>query len=138
MLNVVTGFLDMQAMYVDEQKFGNCYVLRPDSPTMTREQSRTPLHHTHGDLTSLAPHERLSELPVVPREKTIFCLSLDIWEYYIIRLWYLFKASVSASLLWEHSCWGKGECFLIFQEDWKSRVPYSAFVNTPKNALCYG
>ena len=37
---------------------------------MTREQSRTPLHHTHGDLTSLAPHERLSELPVVPREKS--------------------------------------------------------------------
>ena len=30
----------------------------------------TPLHHTHGDLTSLAPHERLSELPVVPREKS--------------------------------------------------------------------
>ena len=28
------------------------------------------LHHTHGDLTSLAPHERLSELPVVPREKS--------------------------------------------------------------------
>ena len=25
-----------------------------DSPTMTREQSRTPLHHMHGDLTSLA------------------------------------------------------------------------------------
>ena len=36
----------------------------------TREQSRTPLHHTHGDLTSLAPHEKLSELPVIPREKS--------------------------------------------------------------------
>ena len=40
------------------------------APTMTREQSRTPLLHTHGDLTSLAPHERLSELPVIPREKS--------------------------------------------------------------------
>ena len=45
-------------------------VLRPDSPTMTREQSCTRLHHTHRDLTSLAPHERLSELPVIPREKS--------------------------------------------------------------------
>ena len=35
-----------------------------------REQSRTPLHHSYRDLTSLAPHERLSELPVVPREKS--------------------------------------------------------------------
>ena len=26
--------------------------------------------HTHGDLTSLAPHERLPEILVVPREKT--------------------------------------------------------------------
>ena len=27
-------------------------------------------HHAHGDLTSLAPHERLPEILVVPREKT--------------------------------------------------------------------
>ena len=26
-----------------------------------------PPRHAHGDLTSLAPHERLPELPVVPR-----------------------------------------------------------------------
>ena len=26
--------------------------------------------HAHGDLTSLAPHERLPEILVVPREKT--------------------------------------------------------------------
>ena len=38
----------------------------PWLPLETRAQSRTPLHHTHGDLTSLAPHERLSEFPVVP------------------------------------------------------------------------
>ena len=35
--------------------------------TMTPEQGRAPL--AHGDLTSLLPHERLPELPVVPREK---------------------------------------------------------------------
>ena len=28
-----------------------------------------PPHHVHGDLTSLAPHERLPELPIVLREK---------------------------------------------------------------------
>ena len=26
--------------------------------------------HSHGDLTSLAPHERLPELPIIPREKS--------------------------------------------------------------------
>ena len=36
---------------------------------MTREPGRAPPRHAHGDLTSLAPHERLPELPVVPREK---------------------------------------------------------------------
>ena len=29
-----------------------------------------PPRHAHGDLTSLAPHERLPEILVVPREKT--------------------------------------------------------------------
>ena len=28
------------------------------------------VRHAHGDLTSLAPHERLPEILVVPREKT--------------------------------------------------------------------
>ena len=32
-----------------------------------------PPHHTHRHLTFLAPHERLPELPVVPREKTHNC-----------------------------------------------------------------
>ena len=32
--------------------------------------SPTVFHHAHGDLTSLAPHERLPEILVVPREKT--------------------------------------------------------------------
>ena len=29
-----------------------------------------PPRHSHGDLSSLAPHERLPELPVIPREKS--------------------------------------------------------------------
>ena len=37
---------------------------------MTREPGRAPPRHAHGDLTSLAPHERLPEILVVPREKT--------------------------------------------------------------------
>src|SRR5574342_960472 len=45
------------------------HVSRPDSPTMTREQLRAPPRHSHGDPTSLAPHERLTDLAVVPREK---------------------------------------------------------------------
>src|SRR5574342_266221 len=45
------------------------HVSRPDSPTMAREQCRAPLRHSHGDPTSLAPHERLTDLAVVPREK---------------------------------------------------------------------
>ena len=35
-----------------------------------REAGRAPPRHAHGDLTSLAPHERLPEILVVPREKT--------------------------------------------------------------------
>ena len=30
---------------------------------------RAPPRHSHGDPTSLAPHERLTDLAVVPREK---------------------------------------------------------------------
>ena len=33
------------------------------------KEAGTP-RHAHGDLTSLAPHERLPEILVVPREKT--------------------------------------------------------------------
>ena len=33
-------------------------------------RERAPPRHAHGDLTSLAPHERLPEILVVPREKT--------------------------------------------------------------------
>ena len=36
----------------------------------TREPGRAPPRHAHADLTSLAPHERLPEILVVPREKT--------------------------------------------------------------------
>ena len=32
--------------------------------------SGAPPRHAHGDLTSLAPHERLPEILIVPREKT--------------------------------------------------------------------
>ena len=37
---------------------------------MTREPGRAPPRHAHGDLTSLAPHERLPEILVVSWEKT--------------------------------------------------------------------
>ena len=37
-------------------------------PPVTREPGRAPPRHAHGDLTSLAPHERLPEILVVPRE----------------------------------------------------------------------
>ena len=37
---------------------------------VTREPGRAPPCHAHGDLTALAPHERLPEILVVPREKT--------------------------------------------------------------------
>ena len=33
-------------------------------------EGKLPPRHAHGDLTSLAPHERLPEILVVPREKT--------------------------------------------------------------------
>ena len=33
------------------------------------EPGRAPPRHAHGDLTSVAPHETLPELPVVPRVK---------------------------------------------------------------------
>ena len=36
----------------------------------TRLSNCAPPRHAHGDLTSLAPHERLPEILVVPREKT--------------------------------------------------------------------
>ena len=36
-----------------------------------------PPRHAHGDLTSLAPHERLPEILVVPREKTARALQLE-------------------------------------------------------------
>ena len=43
--------------------------VRPDSPTVTREQCRAPPHNSNGDWTSLEPHKRLPEFPAVTREK---------------------------------------------------------------------
>ena len=50
-----------------------------ESPSSTRLKARFPYHdsramtrpprHSHGDPTSLAPHERLTDLAIVPREK---------------------------------------------------------------------
>ena len=42
------------------------------NPLQTEKGSRPSCRprHAHGDLTSLAPHERLPEILVVPREKT--------------------------------------------------------------------
>src|SRR5574342_622480 len=37
--------------------------------TRTATSIRAPPRHSHGDPTSLAPHERLTDLAVVPREK---------------------------------------------------------------------
>ena len=51
-----------------------------ERPSSTRLEARFPYHdsramtrsprHSHGDPTSLAPHERLTDLAVVPREKS--------------------------------------------------------------------
>ena len=41
------------------------------SPPVTREPGRAPPRHAHGDLTPLAPHERLPEILVVPRASTL-------------------------------------------------------------------
>ena len=49
------------------QDFGHL-MRRVDSLEKTLMLGR--IGHTHGDLTSLAPHERLPEILVVPREKT--------------------------------------------------------------------
>ena len=43
---------------------------RASSCQAAREPGRAPPRHAHGDLTSLAPHERLPEILVVPREKS--------------------------------------------------------------------
>ena len=45
---------------------------------MTREPGRAPPRHAHGDLTSLAPHERLSEILVVPNQSILKEISLEI------------------------------------------------------------
>ena len=37
--------------------------------TIARTWKHAPPRHSHGDPTSLAPHERLTDLAVVPREK---------------------------------------------------------------------
>ena len=44
--------------------------LRPDSPVVTPEQSRTPPHNSNRELTPLRQHERLPEFPVVPGEES--------------------------------------------------------------------
>ena len=56
---------------------GVIHCLRQRAPRLLRGASRfygsssgAPPRHAHGDLTSLAPHERLPEILVVPREKT--------------------------------------------------------------------
>ena len=41
----------------------------PISPTTNIPYARAPPRHSHGDPTSLVPHERLTDLAVVPREK---------------------------------------------------------------------
>ena len=45
------------------------HVFRPDSPPMIQEQCRALPCNSNGDWTSLGPHKRLSELPVVTQEK---------------------------------------------------------------------
>ena len=44
--------------------------LKPDSPAVTPEQSRTPPHNSNGDLTALRQQEWLPEFPVVPGEES--------------------------------------------------------------------
>ena len=44
-------------------------VLRPDSTVVTREKCCALRLNSNGDWTSLVPHERLLEFPVITREK---------------------------------------------------------------------
>ena len=43
---------------------------------LVREPGRAPPRHAHGDLTSLAPHERLPEILVVPRQRERDCFNI--------------------------------------------------------------
>ena len=43
-------------------------LLRPDSPTLTLEQCRTPARNSNGEWTALGPQEKLPLSPVVTRE----------------------------------------------------------------------
>ena len=43
--------------------------LEANFPAVTREQCRTPPRNSNGDWTSLGPHDRLPEFPVVTLEK---------------------------------------------------------------------
>ena len=42
---------------------------RTDALKLLRDNTNKSPRHSHGDPTSLAPHERLTDLAVVPREK---------------------------------------------------------------------
>ena len=46
------------------------WTARRSNQSILKEISPGPPRHAHGDLTSLAPHVRLPEILVVPREKT--------------------------------------------------------------------
>ena len=48
-------------------------------------------YHAHGDLTSLAPHERLPEILVVPREKTPTGAASDPVQLGTIRKAWVYK-----------------------------------------------
>ena len=39
-------------------------------PWVKSQDVKHPPHHAHGDMNSLAPHEGLPEVLVMPREKT--------------------------------------------------------------------
>ena len=60
---------------------------------MTREPGRAPPRHAHGDLTSLAPHERLPEILVAPSASQLLAFSrgkeqaAGVWETCLAPGW---------------------------------------------------
>ena len=64
----ILGISELKWTGMGEFNSDNHYIYYCGQESLRRNGA--PPRHAHGDLTSLAPHERLPEILVVPREKT--------------------------------------------------------------------